>query len=255
MRNKFSISLVILVFFLSITACNKKEDGNSSKKTEANKKRLTAYVKGKGVFLKDKPNGDKIVNEKTTEGVGKGEYLQVDSNYLLRIIEEKDDWVKVRVISPSYLLESHVGWLSLKDLEEEEKEAEYKRPEPVVDTNKNIDLSKFTYEVIKKTKNNVSENYHIYLNTSNLSKKDLEDFVYQYRREYCSRCTINIYGNKSIENLIDIYPLEKNDYIKFADNFVLSSSFDSPDLIFYYPFQDSKYKEYGGKNLKENKLK
>jgi hypothetical protein len=55
--------------------------------------------------------------------------------------------------------------------------------------------------------------------------------------------------------LIDSYPLVKNDYLKMADHFVASSSFDAPNSIMWYPFQDIQYKEYGGKNWKKEPIK
>ena len=88
-----------------------------------------------------------------------------------------------------------------------------------------------------------------------MSKEDIKSFVYQFREKNCSSCTINIYDTKNIKNLIGKYPLKNAEYINFADHFVASSTYDAPKLVSFYPYQDLQYKEYGGKNLKEDKMK
>ncbi|MGU3377133.1 hypothetical protein [Chryseobacterium sp. M5A1_1a] len=202
-------------------------------------------IKGKSIFLRDGPgeNYKNLVNQKATDAIGETQYMQVDYTCTVSIEEEKNNWAKVRVSDPSHLSATHYGWIPLKNIIKDKGQISP------------INLSKLEYDIISTTENNVSKNYNIYLKINNLSKDDISSFIKQFREKNCSVCTINIFDTKSIETLINVYPLSKNEYLKFADHFVACSTFDIPKLISFYPFQDSKYKEYGGKNFKELKMK
>ena len=63
------------------------------------------------------------------------------------------------------------------------------------------------------------------------------------------------YDSKEIYPLCKQYPLEGNDYILVADHFISESSFDCPNEIWWYPYQDSLYKKYGGRNWKKEPIK
>ena len=52
--------------------------------------------------------------------------------------------------------------------------------------------------------------------------------------------------------MIKKYPLVGEEYLCVADHFVAMSSFDIPDIVSMYPYQDFYYKELGGKEIKEN---
>lgn len=64
-------------------------------------------------------------------------------------------------------------------------------------------------------------------------------------------CNVVIYDTKLIEPLIDVYPLDKKQYLEMADHLISFSTFDAVEVKSWYPFQDFQYKEYGGKNWKK----
>lgn len=212
---------------------------------ESEDKNKTYEIKGNNIFLRSGPgsNYKKLVNEKATEALGEINYMQVDYSCVVSIDDEKNGWAKIRVIDPPHLYDSHIGWIPLSNIIKEN------RP------NVNVDYAKFKYEVISTSENNISKNYQLYLDTKNFSKDEIINFIKQFREKNCNSCTINIYDVKSIKNLVNKYPLSKNEYLYFADHFVASSSFDAPKVVAFYPYQDSKYEDYGGKNYKEHKMK
>lgn len=248
MKNKFTLTLLSIGVTILSISCSKNEKNNSTEtvvETKSEPETKSYSIKGEEVFLRDGPGTKfkKLVNIKATEALGETNYMQVDYTCSVNILEEKDGWAKIMVVDPPHLIASHIGWIPLKNID--------KGDEPTI----KVDLSKLKYETILTTENNASKNYHILLDISNLTKEDIKSFVYQFREKKCSSCTINIYDTKNIKSLIGKYPLKNAEYIKFADHFVASSTFDAPKLVSFYPYQDFQYKEYGGKNLKEDNMK
>ncbi|MCT2562195.1 hypothetical protein [Chryseobacterium herbae] len=255
--------LLILGFFLLANCKKSNTDANNNLDTlvlnnnnemdssemygfdDSNLEKKIYEIKGENIFLRDGPgkNYDKLVNQKATDVIGEAQYLQVDYTCTISIEQEKNNWAKVRIVEPSHLSATHSGWIPLKNIIKDGSQTP------------SVNLSQLKYEIISTTENNISKNYNIYLDINNLSKNEISSFVKQFREKNCSDCTISIFDTKSIKNLIDVYPLSKSKYLTFADHFVAWSIFDTPKLISFYPFQDSKYKEYGGKNFKEQKMK
>ncbi|MEN2436603.1 hypothetical protein AAH994_14395 [Weeksellaceae bacterium A-14] len=248
MKNYYSVKLLSLILILTLTNCKKNEKvevENIGVEQISNNDPKAYEIKGKNIFLREGPGTKykKLINQKATEIIGETQFMEVDNSCTVSIEEEKDGWAKIRVVDPPHLTATHSGWIPLKSIIKGEEQIT------------NIDLSKLKYEIIKTSENNVSKNYNIYLEIKNLSKDEIISFIKQFREKNCNSCTISIFDNKSIKNLIDKYPLNKNEYLKFADHFVAWSTFDSPKSVSFYPFQDSKYTEYGGKNFKEEKMK
>lgn len=76
-----------------------------------------------------------------------------------------------------------------------------------------------------------------------------------FKQHHCpdEECNIYIYDTKDLMDIIDKYPLTDEEYLKVADHFIYS--YDFSDSGQFYPFQDIKYKELGGKNWKKSPLK
>ncbi|MGH1517752.1 hypothetical protein [Chryseobacterium sp. JK1] len=261
------INLILILVFFSLINCKKSniylnynfdklQDVSLNKNNEIDSLKMYGFddsnkayeIQGKNIFLREGPgqNYKKLINQKATDALGETNYMQVDYTCLVSIEEEKNNWAKVRVVDPSYLSTTHYGWIPLKNIvQNNDNEGQ----------TSNVNLSPLQYEIISTTENNVSKNYYIYLNTNSLSKNEISAFIKQFREKHCSTCTISIFDTKLIKNLIEAYPLDKDEYLKFADHFVAWSTFDVPKSISFYPFQDLKYREYGGKNFKEQKMK
>ncbi len=118
---------------------------------------------------------------------------------------------------------------------------------------KKLDLSSF--EVINIESKALVDNYYLLLKMKNIDEVTLNEFVISFRAEKCKKdCNINLFDTKSIKKYIGKYPLDKSEYLEYADHFVASSNFDSPE-VWLYPYQDIKYKNLGGKNWKKEPIK
>ena len=118
------------------------------------------------------------------------------------------------------------------------------------------ELQPSEYEIIKTTNNSAVQNFHVLVKQSKFDKDYLLQFTKRFRAEHCtSNCNVDLYDTKSILPLIGVYPLNKSQYIQFADHYLSMSTFDAPEVKSWYPLQDFQYKEYGGKNWKKTPIK
>ena len=109
-----------------------------------------------------------------------------------------------------------------------------------------LDTTKF--EIIEKEVLPAITNYYI-LYKKALNKDSVTKFIHDFRSVY-----INIIDTKKIYPLIKEYLLKGEKYIKVADHFIAQSSFDCPSDVWWYPYQDIQYKEFGGKNWKKEPI-
>lgn len=116
----------------------------------------------------------------------------------------------------------------------------------------NLDSTKF--EVLEEEFLPKVANYYL-LYKGRINKDSISQFVQDFRNVHCASANIYLYDSKEIYPLCKQYPLEGNDYILVADHFISESSFDCPNEIWWYPFQDSLYKKYGGRNWKKEPIK
>ena len=68
-------------------------------------------------------NFDKLVNEKATEVMNTTQYKTVDNSCKVRVDETKDGWSKIVVVEPSWLTESHQGWIETKYIIKNEEQS------------------------------------------------------------------------------------------------------------------------------------
>ena len=227
----------------------KNNDRHNDLQIETVSNTSTVYnIEGEDIVIRVGPgtNYDKLINKKATAALGETHYAQVDYSVKVIIKETSGDWSKIKVIEPEWLSSSHVGWILTKNIIMDK-----------IDENEGLEkLDPNSYEIIKTEHNASVENYHVLINFSDFDKDKIYDFVKKFRHENCTRdCNVMVYDTKSILPLIDKYPLQRKEYIEFADHFVAMSTFDAPNLKSWYPFQDFRYKEYGGKNWKKEELK
>lgn len=205
-------------------------------------------IDGEGIPIRTAPGekSEKLKNEKATKAFGETQYCEVDYSTKVQILETKGDWSKIKIVEPEWLSETHIGWIPSKYLmskDEEEKQALGK-------------LDPKEYEIMKSGRKPTVQNFHVLLKHSDFDKNYVYQFIKQFRKENCTMsCNIYIYDSKLILPLVDVYPLTGEDYIKLADHFVSMSTFDASEIRDWYPYQDFKYKEYGGKNWKKEPIK
>lgn len=135
---------------------------------------------------------------------------------------------KISVNKEKNRLESHCFYESIKEVK--------------------CNIDKFKFNILKHNDNTVVENYYIYLEDTP-SENDLNEFASAFREKYCYKpSNLNIFNTPDVVDLIDIYPLEGKDYIRYADAFIALADFSSEDHIWNYPFKDFYYKELIKKN-------
>jgi hypothetical protein len=114
-----------------------------------------------------------------------------------------------------------------------------------------LDTTKF--EILEEEVLPAVTNYYI-LYKGTINKDSVSKFVHDFRDTHYSKSNINIVDTKKIYPLIKEYPLKGEKYIKVADHFIAQSSFDCPSDVWWYPYQDIQYKEFGGKNWKKDPI-
>lgn len=210
--------------------------------------RLPTYdIEGEEIFIRNGPGEkfDKIVNEKASSASTVSQYIQVDYSVRVVILESKGNWSKIKVVIPSWLTDTHIGWMPTKHI---------LKPKTVMET-KMVNLDSNDYEILKTTINSSVQNFHVLIKQKGFDKESVFQFIKRFRQEHCTmNCNVFVYDTKSILPLIDKYPLEEKDYINLADHFISMSTFDAVNLKSWYPYQDFQYRDYGGKNWKDKAI-
>lgn len=242
---KLVLSAVMLCFLIS---CGHKANQPVStevvgQKPSQTKDKVLGVNKKAYLLIKPSENTNKIVNEKYKAATGKIDYLQIDNSCKVKVLEENAEWVKVQVVDPDWLSQTHIGWVK-KDVIAF-KEVTTKLP----NLKENRD-----FKLLFTNDNNSVENHYVLILRKDLSENSLHLFAKSYKKAFdkSGRMNLYVYDTDKLGKLIkkDIaYQLnDAKEYIKLADHFVYMSSFDDMDM--YYPYQDLKYKECGGKNWK-----
>ncbi|QEL03442.1 DUF2971 domain-containing protein [Olivibacter sp. LS-1] len=105
------------------------------------------------------------------------------------------------------------------------------------------DLSKTNFSVIKHQDNAVVENYYIHMK-DDLSQNELLNFAKAFKGKYCYKpSNLNFFNTSEIADLIGRYPLNEEDYIKYAEAYTAAVDFSSDEFISEFPYKDFRYKE------------
>ncbi|GLU57326.1 hypothetical protein Dfri01_67870 [Dyadobacter frigoris] len=117
MKNLF-LAIVYTWLLISCSGNNqqKVESGITSEENHPTEK-LYGISKDE-VFLLTGPDikAAKIINQKATEALHETHYISVDKSVKVAILEKQNGWVKVQVIDPDWLKNTHIGWLEDKFL-------------------------------------------------------------------------------------------------------------------------------------------
>lgn len=254
MTRKTRHLLILSVFSAFLISCGQNnskialQNGNTVNYSESLEPEICG-IKGEEILIRVGAGEtyDKLVNKKATEMLNETQYATVDYSVKVIVEEEKGDWSKIKVVEPEHLSASHIGWIPTKYIIKKSKNNGQAKLEK---------LEKSVYEIINTKQNPTVKNYYVLIKYSAFDKDKIREFIEKFRSEFCSNSSnVYVYDTKSISTLIDKYPLEGREYILVADHFVAMSSFDTPETIWWYPFQDIKYKELGGKKWKKEPIK
>lgn len=103
-------------------------------------------------------------------------------------------------------------------------------------------LAKFHFEILLYKINVSHESYYIFYKGSR-KESEIKEFVLAFREKFCIKeNSLYIFDNKEIANLIDVYPKNDDQYIKYADS-IITVSDDWEESIINNPFKDFKYNE------------
>lgn len=236
------IRYVLFLLPILITSCNQGEKIKNETINEVISEQLTNKVKDFTIIFIS-PSGEKLINKKATEALGTTEYCSISPECNVKILEEDGEWVKIQVIEPDWLSDSHIGWVKKTFIDFENKKENF------------IPLDKSKCSIILQEKSKTVDNFYILLKTKKFDKKYVEEFANSFKMEYSKDkdCNIYIYDDKKVKPYIKKYPLNDKEYLFVADHFVGMLPFDD-NSIWWFPFQDIKYKELGGKNWKKNPI-
>lgn len=125
----------------------------------------------------------------------------------------------------------------------------------LVHENKRVIVNRLDFDSFEILRTNHSiqiEVFDIWYKSSNISSDAILSFVKAFIENVSTKkCLINIFSDKSILHLLGKYPLTKEEYLQYADCYIADYNYVTPDVIYPYPYQDIKYKEYGGNNWKK----
>ena len=104
------------------------------------------------------------------------------------------------------------------------------------------DVSKFDFEILLHKMNVLHESYYIFYKRLKI-ESEIKEFVLAFREKFCIKeNTLYVFDNKEIANLIDVYPKNDEEYVKYADS-IINVSDDWEESIINNPFKDFKYHE------------
>lgn len=100
------------------------------------------------------------------------------------------------------------------------------------------DISDIVFKVLAKRHNHQLENYHILYNGEKC-EETIKAFIFGFREKYClqKKSNIYLYDSEVVKDLIDIYPLEGDNFELVAKHFIAQSSFDALDYVWMYPYK------------------
>lgn len=201
-------------------------------------------VKEESEIFQSPNSKEKVLNQKATKLLGETTYCKISRECVVKVLDTMDEWVNIQVIKPTWLSDSHKGWVKKSCISMDDESDQ-------ISVQENKD-----YEIMLKTMNRVSTNYYIKNITCKLNEPDLYAFAKAIHKQVSGNSrniNIYIYSSDKVKDLMTKYPLRGEEYLSVADVFVYSLDFEG--TYSFYPLQDIKYKEYGGKNWKKEPIK
>lgn len=243
----FKLSFVFILFSSFLMSCQNNTKTERDVSNIREEKQNYYKLIGENIIIYTGPGEsfDKLINKKATEIIGETQYCNADHTFLVEIVEQKGEWTNIRTIQPEHLRSTYNGWIQTKYIKMDNK------PDVIKE------LDTLSYEILKEVKMPAVTNYHILIKQNDFNKEKAIDFIKSFRKFKCKgNSNVNLYNSKEILPLIDKYTnLQDSQYLIFADHYMASSSFDAPESVWWYPYQDIKYKELGGKNWKKEPIK
>ncbi len=239
-------TILLLVPCLSVSCSNKRSSAHVDEQADADcvecevpdlKPSIFNVVEKSVLFSEPSATSEKLINHKASEQLGYIDYLSVDPSVVVKVMDSVPGWYKIQVIEPYWLKDTHIGWVESCVLELPEN-AE-------LDLSPNIDYHFLKDNQVGNMKN-LYFSYYLPCDEASLNKV-AKSFKQKYSPD--QDCNIYIFDTKDLMDIMDKYPLSDDEYLSVADHFIYS--YDFTGVGQYYPFQDIRYKNLGGRAWKK----
>lgn len=116
---KYYILAALFAFTLSGCGNPHSKEENKRKDQSGSQTKGKFHSVDKATFLLSSPleSAPKVIDSLNSSPIH-NEYCLLDTIYKLSVIETKDKWSKVKVITPEWLARTYIGWIQTRDLNE-----------------------------------------------------------------------------------------------------------------------------------------
>ncbi len=113
-------------------------------------------------------------------------------------------------------------------------------------------LDESLFEIVNRKSMPTCEDFLIYYKGKIEGRNEIEIFIKRFREQNSiKQSNITVVDNKTVISLAERYDLSDIEYVTLAEHLVAISSFDCPEYVSWYPYQDINYINKGGMNLKK----
>ncbi len=250
-QNTMKISCITFLLSILLTSCIRQQEQYSQPQQTATEPvktedtDQTVYNVADLIYLYEFPSdtSNKVLHARLTELYGEPKYIDINESYKVKVDEVSGEWRKIHVEYPFMTKEVrkiYTGWVKADMLINPDSV-------PPIDLKEGID-----YTLLKEVKLGNVYNYYYHYKGKDLSRYNLARVAEFFGARHHEIENVYIFDTGDLGNLIDKYPLSKTEYLKVADHLVYQ--LDHSRIYSYYPYQDIRYAEYGGKNWKKEPI-
>ena len=252
MKREFYASLFV-AGMLALNACSGGQNTNTfanidSVQVAMDSMPILYTINGEGIAIRTGPGKKyaKLINQEASDALNEKQYCIVDQSVKVEVLAKSSNWTKIRVIQPEWLSDTYIGWVPSEVLISPQD----------LDKKTTIELDPKEYEIMVTDHRPVVQNFHVWLKRRRFDKDYVFAFTRAFRKKHCTmQCNVAVYDSNSIKNLVLVYPLKDEDYLRLADHVISISTFDATDVKDWYPYQDFHYHDLGGKNWKKERIR
>lgn len=105
-----------------------------------------------------------------------------------------------------------------------------------------LDVNKFEFDILDHHQNAFHESYYIFYKSS-IDGPKIKEFILAFREEFCIKeNSLYIFNNEEVKSLINVYPKNDEEYIKYTDS-IITVCDDWEEVTINNPYKDFHYNE------------